>query len=272
MQDTIKDPLLWDWENARACILKEKKSFKHCCKQLTELYDKSNGNVIYDPYRIYSEIKKEQGQFAAEQARKCWDTRKKEVEWDEYRSLKLWEISGTVFGCTYLGEYECPIVSVQVVFPNKTLEEAIGDLRDRWEVKIPTRHEDCDFLHMDSFHPMFDIVRHRLGIRNIGDSLYSENDIEELSYEVKNATSQYYLWWCRGSVDSSFRNSLGLSPTVDIEKALAMRISRLYNETVKNLHDINLNRIKFAEIMQKGFQSDPINIIQGELFSNDFKE
>ena len=268
MKDSIRPPMMWDWENARACILKERIPFKHCRNTIKEWYDGKTNELITDVYRRYSEIKKKEGKFAADRARKGRVEKEREVEWDEYRSLKLWEVSGTVFGCTYICSHECPTVAVEFAFNPKELEAAIGDLSDKWAVKIPPRHEYCDFLHMDGLHPMCDIVRHRLGIRKKDGSLFSEEEIEEIAYEVKNATNQYYLWWGSDGTygNDSFRNSLGLSPTVYIEKAIALRLGRLYIETIEKLRDVNLCRIKFAEMEKEFSDSTKKGIVQGELF------
>ena len=264
----FKEPFIWYWDSARACILKERKPFQHRRNIIKEWYDAKTNELITDCYRRYSEIKKKDGKYAAEIARKGWVEKERAVEWDEYRYLKIWEVSETVFGCSYLGGYECPPVACSNTFPYKSIEEAIEKLYEYWEVYKTPRHAMCDFLHIDGFHPMCSIVMHRLGINKSSDSLYSDYEIDLIAHEVKNATNQYYLWWGSDGTygNDSFRNSLGLSPTVDIEKALSLRLQRLYVETIEKLRQTNLCRIEFAKMKKEFFDSTEKGFVQGELF------
>jgi len=266
--NSLMEPLIWDWEGASSCILKEKKPFKHFRNTIKEWLDPKTRELIYDMYKRYSEIKKRDGYLAAERDRKGWEERARTVEWDEYRSMKIWAVSGTVFGCTYLGSYECPPVVCELIFPEKSIEDAIDRLSEHWEVYKTPRHAMCDFLHIDGFHPMCSIVMHRLGINKSSDSLYSDYEIDLIAHEVKNATNQYYLWWGSDGTygNDSFRNSLGLSPTVDIEKALSLRLQRLYVETIEKLRQTNLCRIEFANMKKELSDSTEKGFVQGELF------
>ena len=142
----FKEPFIWYWDSARACILKERKPFQHRRNIIKEWYDAKTNELITDCYRRYSEIKKKDGKYAAEIARKGWVEKERAVEWDEYRYLKIWEVSETVFGCSYLGGYECQPVDCSNTLPYKSIEEAIEKLYEYWEVYKAPLYLVCRLL------------------------------------------------------------------------------------------------------------------------------
>ena len=271
-ESSLREPIIWDFRQARSCSLIHKMPYKSGTRKHTLWYDE-NGEFISDIVRKYREIKKTDGVIAADMARKKWTSKDKEVHFESYYVDKFWEVSGIVIGRRDDWMYSLAMVPDKrpFVIGENSLDKIIAAKADTMNVMQPPRHELCDWtgIGVESF--FMPLVIRKLGIKchEIDNPhFYPPDEILLIANETVSASRQYYDWWIEeypGGIDNPYlKESLAVLPSDDVQDVIGDRLVRMFYDVERDLNELNSSRIKFLELMKD------IKVQEPECWKNGF--
>ena len=270
----MKEPLTWDFENARTCVLLHKKPYKTGDRKETFFYDE-NGGCILDYYRRYNEIKKKEGRIAADSARRKWKSKERNSSWETYYVEKYWEISGIVLHRRddWMYSLDMSLDSRFGILGDYTLEKIISEHKNIMEVQQPPRHCSADWCGLGKCESLMRLVTKRLGIgktKTDNPHFYPQDEIRLIANETVNAAWQYFEWWINsyeGYGDNPYcKSSLGVRPTDDVRDVISDRLVDLYYDVEKILNELNRDRERFLELVKGMDDGEPDCWKKGFLF------